>query len=304
MMQPFKKALLKMASPKDKGIICLDITNRCDLKCSNCTRLLQNQTSIWDMTLENFRYALETLRDWPGIIAVIGGNPCAHPQFEELSNIFADIIPERKKRGLWTNNALGKEKIAEEFYGYWNLNTHGVERGLKSLKPISDKYSWPIFTANSDHAPLLTAIKDFGLTDDEMWETISNCEINHGWSAAIVQNNGKLRAYFCEVAASFDLARGEDNGYEVKPGWWLDHVTMFAKQVYHFCPGCGASMNLLPSKDADEIDQFTISNQDLANQSSKKGRINVLVEANKYTGFEKNRHRLTSYSVEHQQNHG
>ena len=48
-----------------------------------------------------------------------------------------------------------------------------------------------------------------------MWELISECDVNKNWSASIVQNKGKLRAYFCEVAASFDLARHEDHGIEI-----------------------------------------------------------------------------------------
>ena len=48
----------KMKSPKDMKIICIDITNKCDLACSNCTRLLANQAHFWDMTEENFKIAV------------------------------------------------------------------------------------------------------------------------------------------------------------------------------------------------------------------------------------------------------
>lgn len=70
-----------------------------------------------------------------------------------------------------------------------------------------------------------------------MWNAIAACDINLNWSASIVENNGQLRAYFCEVAASFDLARGSDHGAPLTPGWWRQSITDFAGQVKHFCPG-------------------------------------------------------------------
>lgn len=65
--------ILKMKSPKEMRIICIDITNKCDLACSNCTRLLANQEFLWDMTIENFRKAVASLKNFPGIVILIGG---------------------------------------------------------------------------------------------------------------------------------------------------------------------------------------------------------------------------------------
>lgn len=69
----FLEAIAKMRSPYQMGIICIDITNKCDLDCSNCTRLLVNQDKYWEMTPENFRMAVRSLAEYPGVIAVIGG---------------------------------------------------------------------------------------------------------------------------------------------------------------------------------------------------------------------------------------
>ena len=83
-------AIASMRSPKDMHIICIDVTNKCDLACSNYTRLLENQDAYWDMTPENFRLALKSLKGYGGIIAMIGGNPCMHPKFDELCQIFVE----------------------------------------------------------------------------------------------------------------------------------------------------------------------------------------------------------------------
>ena len=49
----FSECVSKMRAPRNMHIICVDVTNRCDLACSNCTRLLANQNKLWDMTPDN-----------------------------------------------------------------------------------------------------------------------------------------------------------------------------------------------------------------------------------------------------------
>ena len=67
-----------------------------------------------------------------------------------------------------------------------------------------------------------------------MWELISECDVNKNWSASIVQNKGKLRGYFYEVAASFDLARHQDHGIEITENWWKNDIDYFSDQIEHF----------------------------------------------------------------------
>ena len=72
--------------------------------------------------------------DFQGVVVIIGGNPCMHPKFDEITKIFAELRPNKQKRGLWTNNFFKHEKISTELYGVFNLNTHGDSRSTKSLK--------------------------------------------------------------------------------------------------------------------------------------------------------------------------
>ena len=270
------EAVLKMRGPRNMHIICVDITNKCDLACSNCTRLLENQDGFWDMTPENFRLALQSLKDYHGIIAMIGGNPCMHPKFKELCQIFVEEIPNKMQRGLWTNNFFKHRELCEETFGTFNLNSHGIPRAESKLiemhKSVASKgaLSW-MYAGTSNHSPILTAVKDL-YPESEMWEKITNCDINREWSASIVQNKGKLRAYFCEVAASFDLSRGTDNGHEVVAGWWKRHISDYAEQIKKFCPGCGVPAKEKAHKDIENVDTFTETNRDLAEKSIKSGR--------------------------------
>ncbi|WP_148210528.1 radical SAM protein [Beijerinckia indica] len=286
-----ERALSQMRSPYEMKIICIDITNKCDLACSNCTRLLENQDMHWEMTLENFRLAVRSLADYPGIVAIIGGNPVMHRNFTEICEIFVEELPRKEQRGLWTNNVFKHSELAKEVFGIFNLNPHGVERGIKSLADLKD-LGW-YHEGHSSHSPLLTAGKDL-FDEEDMWERIAHCDVNQDWSASIVQNNGQLRAYFCEVAASFDLARGTDHGIEPVPGWWRRSVSDFKDQVAHFCPGCGVPARLEGSMDFEKVDTYTSSNADLALKSLKKNRKIIELTSDQISkGID---HKVTQYS--------
>ena len=286
-----KRAIANMRSPYEMQIICIDITNKCDLACSNCTRLLENQDAFWEMTPDNFRLAVRSLDGFPGAIAIIGGNPAMHRNFKEICDIFVKEVPNKNQRGLWTNNIFKHSELAKKVFGVFNLNPHGSERGIKSLAALRSR-GW-YHEGHSSHSPLLTAGKDL-FEEEEMWDRISKCDINHEWSASIVQNKGKLRAYFCEVAASFDLARGTDNGIEVVPGWWRRNISEFEDQVALFCPGCGVPAKLAGHMDYEEIDTYTVSNEDLALKSLKKKR--KIIKFTESPDNSRIDHKVTQYS--------
>lgn len=292
------KTIAKMRGPANMHIICIDVTNKCDLACSNCTRLLENQDAFWEITPDNFRTALRSMKEYFGIIAMIGGNPCMHKRFEELCQIFVEEVPNKLQRGLWTNNYFKHRQLCLDTFGTFNLNTHGAERAEIVMQDFAQQAArggavvWN-YSGHSDHAPLLTAVQDL-YAENEMWEKIGNCDINREWSASIVQNNGELRAYFCEVAASFDLARNEDHGIPLEEGWWQKPITDFADQIKRFCPGCGVPAKQSPLKDYADTDVYTKTNEDIATKSHlQKKRKVIYLEA----GDKKDTNRrVTSYN--------
>lgn len=273
------RAYGRMRPPSQMGIICIDVTNKCDLACSNCTRLLANQDKYWDMTPENFRQALRSLEGYPGTIAMIGGNPCMHPKFEELCRIFEEEIPNKARRGLWTNNVFKHADLSKDTFGVFNLNPHNNERGIKSLEKLKD-LGW-YYEGNSEHSSLMAAVKDL-YEPVEMWDRISRCDINQNWSASIVQVRGELKAYFCEVAASFDLARAGDQGVDVVPGWWKHSIGFFCSQIDKFCPGCGVPAKVKGHMDFEETDTYSQTNADIAEKSTRKKRKIVEVDRSNF----------------------
>lgn len=271
-------AIASMRAPSQMQIIALDVTNRCDLQCSNCTRLLAQQRRKWDMTPENFRLALQSLKGYDGIIAMIGGNPCLHPRFPELCRIFAEETPQAQ-RGLWSNNVFDHQEVIARTFGVYNLNPHNDERGIASIEKLRRYVSISYHKGSSFHAPLLAAVKDVIPDAEQMWDAISQCDINRNWSASIVQNQGQLRAYFCEVAASFDLARGEDHGHSVYEGWWRKPIERFDSQIRHFCPGCGVAARLEGRLDSEDTDDYSVSNTALAVNTRGKRKVRPLTQA-------------------------
>lgn len=278
-------AVSKMRGPKEMNVICIDVTNKCDLACSNCTRLLENQDAFWEMSPDNFRKALQSLKNYQGIIAVIGGNPCMHTKFKELCEIFVDEVPNQEQRGLWTNNIFKHAQIIERTFGFFNLNPHDNQRAVPPLEGLVNKVSanqgrhFQVYRGASHHAPLLTAVKDL-YPENEMWDRIVSCDINREWSASIVENKGELRAYFCEVAASFDLARGGDHGVPVTLDWWMMPIENFSEQIKKFCPGCGVPAKIEGHLDCEEIDTYTHSNSDIAVKSKKNKKRKIILLKN------------------------
>jgi hypothetical protein len=248
---------IMMKAPHEKGVIQIDITNKCDLlKCSNCTRMLMHHDNRFVMSMENFRAAVHSLRDYPGVIGVFGGNPCVHPQFAEFSRVFAEMIPDKRRRGLWTNNFNGHGQIINEVYGYFNLNVHDNQKHADYMKQHTKSKVWGE-NRKSWHSPTLVAIRDVVPDEGKMWSMIEGCHVNIHWSGAITERNGQLRAYFCEIASSFDHMYNEDNGLPVTEGWWRQPISVYESQIKRWCPNCGIPTKMKGHLDLDFVDDVS-----------------------------------------------
>src|SRR5574343_539426 len=94
-----------MRQISEMNIIQIDITNLCTNSCSNCTRFCGHYTKdkIFFMDKDYFISALKSLKDFDGIVGIIGGEPTLHPLFVEFCQIFKELRPDIGKRGLWSN---------------------------------------------------------------------------------------------------------------------------------------------------------------------------------------------------------
>ncbi|HDZ19956.1 MAG TPA: radical SAM protein [Phycisphaerae bacterium] len=215
----------------------IDVTNLCDgPKCSNCTRMLAHHRRRFIMSFENFKIAVRSLAEFPGVVGVFGGNPCMIGQFEAYSRWFARARAGKRRRGIWTNNYGPHATLCREIYGTHNYNPHRSE---------------------CYHCPTMVAIKDVVADARTMWELIDRCPINLTWSACITEINGQPRAYFCEIAAAWDHVYREDNGLPVVDGWWEWDLSRFDRQIRRWCPNCGMACPLPARRDIDRVDDVS-----------------------------------------------
>jgi len=274
-----------MRSPKEMDIVQIDISTKCHLKCSNCTRLIPHQPKREDMSLETFERAVKSMEGWQApnrVIGIIAGEPTLHSEFEQISRRFAEIwggpttgngklpikdfntfaterlFDRSTGRGLWTSLGAGFYRHYEtimEVYGHWNTNTH--ESGGR-------------------HQALLISRGDYqkatGISDDKWLENRDNCWVQKLWSASINDKG----AYFCEVAASIDrLYFNGKHAWPVEHGWWQRNPEDF-KQQLDLCNYCALAQPGPSQLDILERDIISGENRDklaeVGSPAVKKGK--------------------------------
>lgn len=253
-----------MRSLAEMDILVIDITNRCFLSCSNCTRAVAHQTHKREMTPDQLRDALRSLRGWwqPGrVVGLIGGEPTLHSQFSEMCRVFreewnpgADPVHGREPiadfnqfaeqrlydrsngRGLWTSfgpRFVDHYETVMDTFSHWNPNDHtagGVHQtGLVDAKEMCEALGIPW--------------EDFPKYRD-------NCWVQNTWSGSITPKG----AYFCEHAGTLDLLYNEGkNAWPIEDGWWRRGPSEFGDQI-GLCEMCSLCLPGPSQVDAIERD--------------------------------------------------
>lgn len=240
-------------------IIQIDITNACMHRCSNCTRFTGHHHKPFFMDMEMFRRAVDSLVDFPGMVGMIGGEPLLHPDFAKMAEYLASRIEGKKRRGLWSTvpKALGAKYggLIHEVFGNFYFNDHSTDQIL--------------------HQPLLVAAQEVIPDREKMWELIDNCWIQTYWSASITPKG----AFFCEVAASFDMLFNGPGGWPVEPGWWKRTPKDYTAQKERACPHCGCAIPLRRRPSSQEIDDVSPGNLEallaIGSPKAVKGRVEI-----------------------------
>lgn len=219
----------------DAGTIQIEVTNACNLSCSNCTRFVGHHPKPYYMDLDVVRAAIESLDGFQNCIGLMGGEPTIHPQFSDICRMFKEMIPDAKRRGLWTNGCKWKK------YEIIIMDTF-----LPEFIAYNDHQNTDVGT----HQILLIAAKDVIEDEDYMWELIDNCWIQKRWSASITPKG----AFFCEVAAAQDHLFNGPGGYPIEKGWWEKNPEQFQDQVKRYCPNCSAAIPMVRSSSHIDYD--------------------------------------------------
>ena len=231
-----------------QGVIQIWVTHCCDRSCFGCTQASNIRRPANFISVEQFRTAVISLKDYFGVVGVFGGNPCLHPEFSTLCDILREYIP-KTRCGLWANRLFGKADVCRKTFNpsVSNINVHMDHDSYNEIRR-----GWPevrVFglTEDSRHASPFVAIKDIVPDESQMWEMISRCDINRHWSALIGVFRGNLRAWFCEIAGSQSMLHQHDplypdTGIFPDPGWWRKGLDAFGPQIGFHCPSCGVPL--------------------------------------------------------------
>ncbi len=205
----------------------IEVTNVCGRGCLYCSRYdrhIRNDQRFF-MDLPTIEKALDSLREWPNRIGIIGGEPTYHPEFEAICRML-QRYHNKFKYGLWTMGGKRYQqyrKLINETFEFLAYNEHdSVQREI------------------CKHQPLTIAIQDAVDNDEYRRKLIDDCWVQRTWCPSI----GPKGAFFCEVAYALDSILGGPGGYPIKSGWWKKAPAEFRDQVDRYCQHCGMAIPL------------------------------------------------------------
>lgn len=230
-------------------VIQIEVTNACNLSCSNCTRFVGHHKKPFFMDLETVAKAIDSLEGYQHEIGIMGGEPTMHPQFKEICLLVQKMIPDRRQRALWTNGLRWKEyeEIIKE--------TFDVDKII---------YNDHKDTEVGEHQSLLLAATDILEDKELMWRLIGNCWVQWRWAASITPKGG----FFCEVAAAQDYLFDGPGGYPLDKGWWNKNPNEFMDQVKRYCPNCSAA---IPMPGVDAHSPYEVVSKSIAERLKQSG---------------------------------
>ena len=249
----------------EMSLIQVEVTNACINQCANCTRFVGHHPNPFFMDLDTVRKAIDSLEGYPGNIGLMGGEPTLHPRFREICKIYQEMIPDKRKRQLWTAGYKWdeyKDIIYETFdKDHISFNDHSTDDGK--------------------HSPLLDAVGELVKGKDNQKKLIDSCWVQQRWSASITPYG----CYFCEVAAALDILFKGKNGWPIEKGWWNKTPEQFQDQVNSICFKCGAVLPI--GEESDHASYDIVSKKNLKKlkelQSPKIKQGNYALYSKKWT---------------------
>lgn len=253
-----------MIPPRQQWCIQIDVTNACNRRCSNCTRLLGHVRTPFHMAPETFEQAVLALKDFPAqsepdlhgrrkVIGIMGGEPLLHPQFGELVDIMCAHVP-RPHRGLWTGvpwqatkHRLAVEKLLGREPSILARYVPGERNGYLNYNPHK---------ARVEHQPVLVASADVVPDRAQRDRLIDACWVQNQWAGAITPKG----FFFCEVAAAFDMVFGGPGGFAITPECWRFDIGDYFAQIQRWCPRCGMPLPMQGRLDSEGIDDISLTN--------------------------------------------
>lgn len=291
-----------MRSPADMQTIQIDITNACNLACSNCTRFCGNHKKPFFMDFDTFKRAVDSLEGYNGVTGVMGGEPTLHPEFERFVLYLREKYGERKEKNrmIYPQREFIKEIRRREFEshvlrededgtgrdcgcGNFKMFGPGLWSNMGNTYPkyyelINDNFNVQFLNDHineSYHQPGLISRKDLGIPDEKWIPMRDACWMQNEWSATITPKG----AFFCEIAGALDMLFDGPGGWKIEPGWWKRKPSEFGDQL-HWCEICGFALNTFMRDATEEVDDVSPTLYEMLKKTEsprmKAGRTNLL----------------------------
>lgn len=201
----------------------IEVTNVCPVRCAYCSRLTRHvrPDQRFSMPVEQIEKAVDSLAEQPGLIGFTGGEPTVHPQFAAICEMLRKKNPP-KRYGLWTSGGRFYEQhkaLIKKTFGYVHMNRH---------------------ECFALHQPLTVAIQEVVEDPAYRQKLIDNCWVRQKWGPTI----GFKGAFFCEIAAAWDLILDGPGGFPIEPGWWQRSPEEIRAQLEPWCRYCGMALPL------------------------------------------------------------
>ena len=213
----------------------IDVTSRCQNTCSSCHHLCGNFPKQWDMTVEQFKRAVDSCEGFHSI-SLMGGDPVLNPYFEEFCLYLQEKV-KRESCGLYTCFPPGKEHYRElivKTFGRVFLNDHSRPDIL--------------------HAPILVASEEMPFEPWVKAARIWRCWIQETWSFSV----NPMGCWFCETAGSLAMLFNDGaTAWPVEPGWWKRSPFEFKEQSDRWCKLCGAAFPMMKRPSVEGVDDVS-----------------------------------------------
>lgn len=278
-----------MRQLRDMSIMEIDITNVCMHSCSNCTRFCGHHKKTYFMDFETFKRAVDSLRDFQGLISIIGGEPTLHPELGRFLDYLHGLgLMETLNDGR--SKAIVKDYLAYALEQRWfnlsyyqgrgyNLFTSISPRFYQNYEQVQDSLTHMFLNDHSNpsfHQPALISRKDLGIGDEEFAKMREQCWLQNFWSASVTPKGG----FFCEIAGTLDILFNGPGGVPIEPGWWKRDLSAFEDQ-FHWCDYCGMALQTYSRNANDEIDDVSVTNYkrlvQLESPKLKRGKVHLFL---------------------------
>jgi len=246
-----------MKSPGEKDTIQIEITNACILNCPNCTRHCGHFKRPFFMDHATFIKAIDSLENYPGRVGIMGGEPTLHPDFGGLVALYAEKIDKgvkfknnRKPLRCGYEYNLPKNWLAKSRRGLWTSLGEKYYEHFELIQDIFDFQAINDHQIPGKHQALMVTRKELQIPDKKWFEMRDKCWVQNCWSASITPKG----AFFCEIAAAFDMLFDGPGGWPIEPGWWTRTPEDFGSQL-DWCEMCGAALNT-PLQNTDLVEDI------------------------------------------------